>query len=101
MHDLEHHPEDSEDAILLPSKHFVPEPPTAVDPPSKWLTSVVVGLSVLAVACGCASYFAAANISEWPDARVLRQPNQHPGLEFIDELKQKGMHLSSLCTLRE
>jgi len=51
MHDLEHdHPEDSEDIILLPGKHFTFEPP-ATDPPSKWSSLAVLGLSILAVAC--------------------------------------------------
>ncbi|KAG1728836.1 uncharacterized protein EDB91DRAFT_1339135, partial [Suillus paluster] len=89
MHDLEHQPEDeSEDAILLPSKQFISEHRTA-DSPSEWPTWTALGLSVLAIVCACTVYIASASVS-WPrDAYELRQPNQFPGLEYIDEPRQQ------------
>jgi hypothetical protein len=88
VHDLEHRLEDSEDAILLPSKHFISEPHIA-NPPSKWSIWAALGLSVFAVACACTLYITSARISEQRDAHGLRQPNQYPGLELIDELREK------------
>ncbi|KAG0705814.1 hypothetical protein DFH29DRAFT_1029081 [Suillus ampliporus] len=82
MHDQEHQLEDSEDAILLPNKHFISEHHTT-DPPSKWPAWATLGLSVLAVVCACMSYIASASVSEWGDARGLYQPDQYPGLQFI------------------
>ncbi|OAX39645.1 hypothetical protein K503DRAFT_855901 [Rhizopogon vinicolor AM-OR11-026] len=74
-------PEDSgEEAILLPSKGFISEPQKA-DPASKWTTWATLGLSVLVVACACALP---------RNVYGLRQPNQHPGLEFSHELGRKG-----------
>jgi len=92
MHDLEHHSEDSEESILLPSKLHIPDLPIG-DPPSKRFTLVVLGLSVIAAACACTSYITSASIYERRDASGLRQPNQHPGLEFIEELKHNGAYL--------
>jgi len=93
MHDLEHQPEDSEeDVTLLPSKRFISEP-HATHPPSTWSTWATQGLSILAVACAFALYIASANISGSRDVHGLRQPNQNPGLEFVNELKQKGTYV--------
>jgi hypothetical protein len=95
MHDQEYQPEDSgEEAILLPSKGFISEPQKA-DPASKWSSRATLGLSVLVVACACALYVASASISRPRDVYGLRQPNQHPGLEFAYELGPKGMHVQS------
>jgi hypothetical protein len=101
MHDVEHQLEDSEDAILLPSKGFIPRPPSAdSDSPSKWFTLAMLGLSVLAVACGCTSYIvASASMSGQRDARGLRQANQHPGLELLDEIMGKGAYVRLSWTL--
>ncbi|KAG1735315.1 uncharacterized protein EDB91DRAFT_1083769 [Suillus paluster] len=92
-HDLEHQLEDSEDANLLPNKHFISEHCTAaVDPPFEWPAWTALGLSILAVVCACTVYIASASVSGPRDAHGLRQPNQFPGLEFIDEprVKQKA-----------
>ncbi|OJA16843.1 hypothetical protein AZE42_03621 [Rhizopogon vesiculosus] len=88
MHDLEHQLEDSEDAILLPSKRFIPD--HTADPLSTWTTWTTLVLSVLAIACAFALYITPASISGRHDVHGLRQPNQYPGLEFIDELKDKA-----------
>ncbi|KAG1748352.1 uncharacterized protein EDB91DRAFT_1327650 [Suillus paluster] len=88
MHDLEHQPEDSEDAILLPSKQFISQYRTA-DPPSEWPAWTALGLSVLAVVCACTVYIASVSTSGLRDAHGLRQPTQFPGLEFIDEPRQQ------------
>ncbi|KAG0705822.1 hypothetical protein DFH29DRAFT_904992 [Suillus ampliporus] len=89
MHDPEHQLEDSEKAILLPSKHFISEHHTA-DPPSKWPAWAALGLSVFAAVCACTLYIASAGVSGWADVHGLRQPNPCLGLEFIDELRKKA-----------
>src|SRR5882757_2046479 len=99
MHDQEYQPEDSgEEAIFLPSKGFISEPPKA-DPASKWTTRATLGLSVLVVACACALYVTSASISRPRNVYGLRQPDQHPGLEFSHELGRKGMHIQSSWAL--
>ena len=56
-------------------------------PPSKWSSLAILGLSIVAVACACTSYFASASIYERCDVRGLRQPNRYPGLEIRKELR--------------
>jgi len=55
IHDLDHQPEDSEDDILLPSKHITSGHRT-IDPPSKRPDWTALGLQVIAVICTCALY---------------------------------------------
>jgi len=100
MHDLEHQVED-EQAVLLPSNHFISEPHTA-NLPYKWSTWATLGLSILAASCACTLYIASARISWRRDAHGLRQPNQYPGLELIDALREKqtGTYSQSSWTLR-
>ena len=99
-YDLEHQLEDSEEAILLPSNHFISEPHTA-NCPYKWPTWATLGLSILAASCACILYIASARISWRREAHGLRQPNQYPGLELIDALREKqtGMYSQSSWTL--
>ncbi|KAG1735297.1 uncharacterized protein EDB91DRAFT_1083752 [Suillus paluster] len=75
-HNLEHQLENSEDAILLPRKEFTSEY-SAADSSFEWPAWTALKLSVLAIP---------------RNAHGVRQPNQFPGLEFIDDLReeQKG-----------
>lgn len=97
-YDLEHRLEDSEEAILLPSNHFISEPHTAY----KWPTRAILGLSVLAASCACMLYIVSARIPWQREVHGLRQPNQYPGLELIDEIQKKqiGTYSQSSSTLR-
>lgn len=89
MHDLEHQREDAEDDILLPSKHITSEHRT-VNPTSKRSAWTALGLPVIAVICACALYnIASASVSGKRNVQGLRQPNQFPGIEFVDDPQQK------------
>lgn len=89
MHVLEHQPEDSEDFIQLPSKKANSEYRTT-DSLSKWPAWAALAHSLLAIICACTLYIInSACVSERRDAPGLRQPNQFPGLELVDDLQQQ------------
>lgn len=89
MHDLDHQPEDSEDVILLPSKKANSEYGTAYSV-SKWPAWAALAHSLLAIICACTLYIiASARVSERRDAHGLRQPNQFPGLELVNDHQQQ------------
>ncbi|KAG1728803.1 hypothetical protein EDB19DRAFT_1745716, partial [Suillus lakei] len=61
------------------------------DTPSKQPAWVALGLPVLAVICACALYSIASASVTWQrhDTQGLRQPNQYPGIELVDDPQQK------------
>lgn len=89
MHDLDHQHEDAEDDTLLPGKRITSEHRT-VDPASKRPAWTALGLLVVAVICACALYsIASASVSGQRDVQGLRQPNQFPGIELVDDPQQQ------------
>jgi hypothetical protein len=89
MHDLDHQHEDAEDDTLLPGKHIASEHRT-VDPASKLPAWTALALPVIAVICAFALYnIASASVSGQRGVQGLRQPNQFPGIELVDDPRQK------------
>ncbi|KAG1764514.1 hypothetical protein EDD22DRAFT_845810 [Suillus occidentalis] len=99
MHDLDHQQhEDAEDDTLLPGKHIASEHRT-VDPASKLPAWTALALPVIAVICAFALYnIASASVSGQRGVQGLRQPNQFPGIELVDDprQKQKGLDGTSV-----
>ncbi|KAG1736943.1 hypothetical protein EDD22DRAFT_959693 [Suillus occidentalis] len=100
MHDLDHQHEDAEDDTLLPGKHITSEHRT-VDPASKLPAWTALALPVIAVICAFALYnIASASVSGQRGVQGLSQPNQFPGIELVDDprQKQKGLDVLSVAS---